>query len=148
VKDYNGFSAKEREDAYEWLKEQWRLGKRPKPEKCCACGQTEGVLMAHSEDYSKPYGDNIDRYPLCYICHMMVHCRFRNPEKFAAYAKIVSAGGRFKAFPGANWDGFRRAFLVAQTLPQHKDGGEPNNVLERMLQEGQAVIWRKGLGGG
>ena len=144
MNSYNGFTPAQRMKAYEWLKEQWRLGTRQKGTKCRVCGQTRGVLMAHSEDYSEPYGDHIGRYTLCFICHMMIHCRFRCPEKFAAYARIVSNGGRFEALRGHDWEAFRAKFLVASALPPCRQTGEPNTMLATILQEGRERRWAPG----
>tara|TARA_R100000773_G_scaffold36307_1_gene31302 strand:- start:1602 stop:1847 length:246 start_codon:yes stop_codon:yes gene_type:complete len=78
MKSYNGFTPKERTDAFIWLKGEYASGRREKGKVCDACGQTKGIVEDHSEDYSYPYGDHIGKYTFCYRCHMMIHCRFRN----------------------------------------------------------------------
>ena len=76
MNSYNGYSGAQRLKALAWIKKEWANGTRPaKPCSCDVCGQTEGLLMWHSEDYSAPFGDNIGRFGLCYTCHMMIHCR-------------------------------------------------------------------------
>lgn len=52
--------------------------------------------MPHSEDYSEPFGDNIGEFGLCYLCHMMIHCRFYNRLAWAAYRDTIRSG---KVFP-------------------------------------------------
>jgi hypothetical protein len=75
---YNGFVWSEHQRAYNWLKREWAAGRRVKvgPE-CNVCGQRQGYLMTHSEDYSAPYGEHIGQWSLYYWCHMLIQCRFR-----------------------------------------------------------------------
>jgi hypothetical protein len=95
MNSYNGFSPAQRNRAQAWLRDQWARGLRPRPSVCCACGQDQGVIDAHAEDYSEPFGDHTDSYPLCYRCHMMVHCRFRNRRAWDRYRGHIRAGLRF-----------------------------------------------------
>lgn len=92
MKSYNGFSASQRASAQAWLNEEYRRGRLERPAVCCACGQTEGLMHAHAEDYSRPFGPHIAEYPLCYTCHMMLHSRFRAPEAWRRYVAQVLAG--------------------------------------------------------
>lgn len=62
---------------------------------CQACGQTEGVLEWHSENYSQPYGDHIGQFGWCYFCHMLIHCRFKAEERWGQYARAIANGWRF-----------------------------------------------------
>jgi hypothetical protein len=72
--------------AFNWLKGQWEHGTRQmKPNSCDICTQQNGILDYHSENYSSPFGDHIGAFGLCYICHMMLHCRFKNPKTFQIY---------------------------------------------------------------
>jgi hypothetical protein len=89
---YNGFTSAERTRALNWLKGEYAAGRRRRPIVCDACGQTEGPIEAHSEDYSFPYGDHIGQYGVCYRCHMMIHCRFKNPGAWADYKAAVRDG--------------------------------------------------------
>jgi hypothetical protein len=101
MKSYNGFSGAQRDRAQNWLRTQWRDG-RPRPIKCCACGQDLGVIHAHAEDYSEPFGDQTDEFPMCYRCHIMLHCRFQHPEAWDRYRAAIRSGIRFVptgAFP-------------------------------------------------
>jgi hypothetical protein len=52
VKDYNGFSGCQRDRAQRWLNKEWDAGGLARSSECVACGQTEGVIQAHAEDYS------------------------------------------------------------------------------------------------
>lgn len=96
MKDHNGFSGAQRLRALAWFKREIAQGRREAAPKACeACTQTQGVLMFHSEDYSEPFGDHIGRHGLCFRCHMMIHCRFKNPEAWADYKAHVRAGRIF-----------------------------------------------------
>lgn len=117
LKTYNGFEHHQRMRALGWLKKEYAAGRRTRPVRCDACGQTEGHIEAHSEDYSSPFGDHIGQHGLCYRCHMMIHCRFRNPEAWDVYKKQLRQGWRFAPLPG-------RSFYIftAQTLTRMGEG--------------------------
>jgi hypothetical protein len=81
VKDYNGFFGAQRDRAQRWLNREWGAGRLVRPSECVACGQTEGVIQAHAEDYSEPFRAGVtDGFHLCVICHTMVHFRSKNPK--------------------------------------------------------------------
>lgn len=107
---YNGFLWNQRMKAQRWLNQQWKLGTLPKPSRCVACGQTEGRFDAHAEDYSEPFGPHTQQFPLCYRCHMLVHCRFRSSTAFRHYVKLVEAGWVFPPLSGSFSD-IRRQHL-------------------------------------
>lgn len=93
MNSYNGFTPAQRTAALRWLNGEYAAGRRVRPTSCQVCGQTEGLIEAHSEDYSgPPYGDNIGAFGLCYRCHMMIHCRFSAPMAFDAYVQSVEDG--------------------------------------------------------
>ena len=52
MKDNNGFSGKQRERAQRWLNKEWNARRLARPTECVACGQTDGIIQAHAEDYS------------------------------------------------------------------------------------------------
>ncbi len=90
--------------AFAWLKREYLLGRRTRPTICEACGQDQGTIMAHSEDYSSPYGDHIGRFSLCFRCHMMVHSRGRSSAAFWHYVRQLEDGW---VYPGLTWrEGF------------------------------------------
>lgn len=105
---YNGFNDKQRTAAYAWLKREYAAGRRVKPVECEACGQRDGLVMAHSEDYSAPYGDHIGRFSLCFRCHMLVHCRARNRPAFDRYVGELEAGFRYAGLDYSRGDPFGR----------------------------------------
>jgi hypothetical protein len=88
---YNGFSPEQRWSALAWLKRQGLAN----PTKCDACGQTEGLLQRHSEDYSSPFGPHIGAISFCHRCHMLVHFRFRSPDAWKDYRLAIADGWCF-----------------------------------------------------
>ena len=94
MKAYNGFTPEQRNKAAAWLRSQWAAG-RPRPVACCACGQDKGVIDAHAEDYTEPFGNHTDQYPMCIRCHMMLHCRFRSPDVWNDYRAAIRSGVRY-----------------------------------------------------
>jgi len=97
VKDHNGFSGKQRDRAQRWLNREWSAGRLARPSECVACGQTEGVIQAHAEDYSDPFRAGVtDGFHLCIVCHAAVHNRSKNPKAWRDYRATIEAGGRAK----------------------------------------------------
>jgi hypothetical protein len=103
MKSYNGFTAADRMKAFNWLKDEYAKKTRTRPTVCDACGQKEGIIEAHSEDYSAPYGDHIGAYGFCYRCHMMIHCRFNALHAWNTYRDMVSAGYQFPPIHARNF---------------------------------------------
>ncbi len=97
MKDYNGFLGPQRDRAQRWLNKEWSAGRLARPSECVACGQTEGIIQAHAEDYSEPFRAGVtDGFHLCIICHAMVHARTRSPKAWSKYRAMIEAGGRAK----------------------------------------------------
>lgn len=98
LRTYNGFGHNQRMKAGAWQKEQYARGRLKRPSRCCACGQTHGPLIDHCEDYSEPFRpETTCRYPMCYRCHMMVHCRHRDRVAWARYRDAIESGVRYPA---------------------------------------------------
>lgn len=126
---YNGYSGSQRLKALAWIKKQYALGaKPPKPTCCHVCGQKEGNLAWHSEDYSAPFGDNIGRFGLCYICHMMIHCRYKNKKAWQNYKSYIKNGLSFKPYHFNDWNSFRKDFLIDLCLKREYEKNPNTNV--------------------
>jgi hypothetical protein len=111
LKAYNGFTPTQRNRAQAWLNKQWSAGAFNRPCRCVACGQTEGRIDAHAEDYSEPFAEHkTDAFHLCFICHMWVHCRFNNLFGWQRYKRAISSGIRYAA-RGQSFPAFKSAFL-------------------------------------
>jgi hypothetical protein len=128
---YNGFTPYQRTKAYRWLKREYADGRRSPPTSCDGCGQTEGIIEAHSEDYSEPYGDHIGQFGFCYRCHMMLHNRIRAPEVWTRYKAEVAAGVTFTPFLVRDWWSFRAQHLTGRRPAV----GEPGPARHDMLSQ-------------
>lgn len=122
--EYQGFTHRQRMKALRWLNREYAAGRRTRPTECDGCGQTEGIIEAHSEDYSEPFGDHIGGLGLCYRCHMALHCRLKAPEAWKLYRQAICCGVRFKPFEKRNWYGFRAQHLI-RFSPETLDGLGP-----------------------
>lgn len=90
LSDYNGFPGKMREAVGRRMTKRWNSGESARPSVCAACGQTEGAIHGHNEDYSTE-----DVYlPLCITCHLMLHMRFHHADLWELYKKAVRHGFR------------------------------------------------------
>ena len=112
LKTYNGYHHSQRMRALAWLKAEYAAGRRQPPIACEACGQTEGPIQAHSEDYSEPFGQHIRRYRVCYRCHMMIHCKFKNAAAWETYKRHLHEGRIFLPI-GRNFHAFCKQSLAA-----------------------------------
>jgi hypothetical protein len=139
LRDYNGFTGSQRTKAQGWLNRNWAAGTFARPDRCCACDQTEGVIDAHAEDYSEPftYG-KLMRYPLCFVCHMMVHCRHRDPKRWALYCRLIGEGWMPPAYLTRNFPRFQKQFLNPAGLPT--EGWEQHAVPYRRPLDG-ITLW-------
>lgn len=123
---YNGFSPNQRNKAQAWLNTQWRSGALQRPQQCCACGQAHGILDAHAEDYSEPFAaGKTDEFHLCFRCHMMVHCRYRNWAAWERYKQAIASGVRFKPFYARSFPKFAQQHLDNWAPEIEIETGEP-----------------------
>jgi hypothetical protein len=128
VNSYNGFTAYQRTKAQKWLNQQWASFALAKPTKCCACGQDEGIMDAHAEDYSEPFqAGKTDAFHLCFRCHMMVHCRHRNKLGWINYKQAIKSGTVFAPFFRRDWDTFKNQMEIGH--PIHKQGEPHEDIL-------------------
>lgn len=88
LSDYNGFPGKMREKSLRRVHKLWDSGEVPRPTQCDACGQRDGTIHGHSEDYS----DDHVHLPLCITCHLLLHMRFQMPSTWDTYRAQVRAG--------------------------------------------------------
>jgi hypothetical protein len=129
MSDYNGFTGAQRDRALRWLNREYAAGRRVRPSECQGCGQTAGIIEAHSEDYSEPFGDHIGGFGFCYRCHMALHCRVKAPDAWLRYKAAIVAGVTFAPFLTRNWFGFRAQHLAAW----NPEIGEPGPARADML---------------
>ena len=118
MREYNGFPSNVRARAGKYRKRMIAEGRIPsRPPFCRACGQTEGAMCYHTEDYSEPHGPHIVAFEICYACHMMIHCRHRNPERWIEYIEEVQAGSTFEPIHGWNFKAFCALYMSRGGLP-------------------------------
>lgn len=144
MNSYNGFTPAQRAKAQAWLNSQWNSGALARPCECHACGQTEGVIDAHAEDYSEPFAaGKTDEFHLCFICHMMVHCRYRNRQAWENYKNTVMDGGRYPAYKGRNWTAFAESMLegVNPLTPVFYDTASRD--VFAALEDRGAQVWKQ-----
>jgi hypothetical protein len=124
---YNGFSPAQRVKALNWSKAERAEGKRKlKADKCMACGQTHGLIQFHSEDYSEPFGPHIGAYEFCYRCHIVLHCRHRNPIGWERYKMLLRFGFSWVPMSTPN---FQRIQSTLNGTEKPVSQGEPRDNL-------------------
>jgi hypothetical protein len=141
MNSYNGFPGELRQRSWTWAKAEIKAGRQAPASKCCACEQIEGPLDYHCEDYSEPFGPHIFEFPMCFVCHMMVHCRFRNTEAWKRYREAIAGGVCYAPAPGRSFDYFGSAFLVKYGTGVPFVQHDPPEV--RVLDNIEAGVYRK-----
>ena len=111
--NYKGWTAEERQDSLKLTKQAIKSGSIPKPCKCNRCGQDEGIIDYHNEDYSHP-----TKYleQLCFVCHLIHHSERRNPIGRRNYFAAVAFG--YRAAPAYT----RSLGIIAQILSHFQKG--------------------------
>lgn len=131
MRSYNGFSPSQRNRAQAWLRVEWVTGRLARPHTCHACGQTDGIIDAHAEDYSEPFqAGKTDEYHLCFTCHMIVHCRFNNRLAWDRYRDMIRRGFRFMPAYTRNFGRFTADHLdKGLFIPKHIVGPKPTRLV-------------------
>lgn len=128
MKSYNGFTGLQRERSTRWINKQIALGLATKPTVCCACSQDQGVLDWHAEDYSEPFGAHLFKFPLCFACHMMVHCRFDACERWGQYRRLIARGWRSEPYMTRGFGAFKSRLLVKLDFERFEQGPIPTRL--------------------
>ncbi|MEA5114996.1 MAG: hypothetical protein VB050_13315 [Geobacteraceae bacterium] len=92
---YNGFTHEQRVRKWQALDLAIRMGLEKPAEEfpCSVCGAEPSPSIAyHSEDY----GSMLGHYPVCRSCHMKIHNRFKNPERWRQF--VAASRGEEKWF--------------------------------------------------
>lgn len=124
VNPYNGFSGAQRDRAQRWLNREIKAGRLLRPTTCDACGASGCRVDMHAEDYSEPFGAHTRAHSLCFVCHMMVHCRFRCPGRWLDYVAMVGSGMRVEPQP-TSFGAFAKHFLGASGAAGFVQGDAP-----------------------
>ena len=105
MRDYKGWTGKERLASLKKTKAAIAAGIIPPPTKCNRCGRTTGRIDYHNHDYSDPI-KNLE--PLCQGCHIRLH---REENK-----KIDSETGTTNILVQANNIKIARAYDKANSI--------------------------------
>lgn len=136
-KGYNGFSRTRRIEAVAFFNAK----QLPPPKICEVCGQTKGKILYHTEDYSKPFGQEIGKYKLCYTCHSMLLMRHgpSMPKKYQEYKNKIVNGYNF--LPVSGWYYFKKLFVDELTIiaPFEKSKNTNVKILDRIEKEGELL---------
>lgn len=92
---YNGFSGEKRMAVHQLQLRQVAAKELPAPVACIVCGQHEGALDMHLENYDTP----ADYFPTCLTCHLMLHSRYHRKQRFLHYRSRVAGGWCGPALP-------------------------------------------------
>lgn len=91
---YNGHSGELR-DIGDWkIRVAKELNLIPPPKTCSVCGQSEGTIDYHAEDYSRP----LIVVPICKGCHVSLHRRNGSPGWVENWRRRVTQFGN-----GTKW---------------------------------------------
>lgn len=109
MNNYKKWTGEERKKSLVLFNKAVKMGLIPRPTKCRICGQTEGILQTHNEDYDATLNyipKMIDGtateeekaavfkalVPICWRCHMMHHSRWISAWRVEKYFKEVKSG--------------------------------------------------------
>ena len=106
MKAWNGWTDKERDTIAYQTRKAIRAGLIPaKPSRCDRCGQTEGVLEWHNDNYSDPVKF---LKGLCFRCHTVLHCEHLNPQSAKDYWDEIASGKQYPPVLSRNLGAVRR----------------------------------------
>lgn len=95
MKDYNGFTGRQRQKVFDIIKHLRVTGEINKEVEICEmCGCEGGLIMQHSENYFDWY----NTYILCVECHMKLHARFKAFDSWINYLVKIRNGYSSKGF--------------------------------------------------
>lgn len=118
MRDYNGFSPRERQLAWDLQKAYKADGLMSwEGEACCMCKQGNMEVMPHLENYFIVTAFTA----LCVECHMNLHARFKMPTGWLRYLHLLREGYKPYAWPSVgSFFGSRKSkelFNVPKNLP-------------------------------
>lgn len=115
MRNYKGWSGDFRKESLKLTNAAKKMGWIENPSKCNRCGQTEGILHLHNEDYDVTYytlKEVFNRFPIsitveeqekvnsvleqiCWRCHMMHHSVRRNKQAVEKYFVEIKNGKKY-----------------------------------------------------
>ena len=112
-KPYLEFSVEDRNlgsYVYRWKVKHGEIEPKSKEGGCEACGQTEGQIENHREDYSSI--DPNELITLCCRCHRVLHLRDSDPSGWDFYRERILEGYR--------WEPEKRIAFIINEMKFHK----------------------------
>lgn len=101
---YKGFSGLQRMACQTLILRAVSDGLIPPAVKCARCGQTEGTIQYHNENYDQ----YLDVERLCIRCHLVHHSVRRCPVAVTKYFEEVAAGKMWPPLRGNPFAGLQR----------------------------------------
>ncbi len=115
MRNYKGWSGDFRKESLKLTNAAKKMGWIENPSKCNRCGQTDGILHLHNEDYDVTYytlKEVFNRFPIsitveeqekvnsvleqiCWRCHMMHHSVRRNKQAVEKYFVEIKNGKKY-----------------------------------------------------
>jgi len=115
MRNYKGWSGDFRKESLKLTNAAKKMGWIENPSKCNRCGQTEGILHLHNEDYDVTYytlKEVFNRFPIsitveeqekvnsvleqiCWRCHMLHHSVRRNKQAVEKYFEEIKNGKKY-----------------------------------------------------
>jgi hypothetical protein len=129
LQDYNGYSGKDRNRVAMLQRKAIYEGTLPPPTKCEICGQTDGGILYHNEDYDEAIKG---AHQLCIECHLRLHARQFKPNTWHNYLAKIARGGISKPYR-TNSEFLRRN--MGPDDPFRADWENPRDVWYRRLTQ-------------
>ncbi len=115
MRNYKQWTAEYRKESLKLTNKAKKMGWIPQPKKCRRCGQEDGILHLHNEDYTVTHEtltDVFNRFPIqitkeeieainqalepiCWRCHLMHHSKHRNAKAVEIYQDEVRRGKKY-----------------------------------------------------
>ncbi len=139
LKEYNGFTGKEREK-YARIQQKAIKNGILKPEeevKCTMCGQDKGIRVYHAENY---FPERIveNSTPMCASCHDQYHrVRPENPQKFRQYLESVREIPSKPRYNKQYWLPERDKVLEPYNSFNPKQREAAKEVIENAIENGE-----------
>jgi hypothetical protein len=136
VKDYNGYTGKEREKKLRAMDKEHPGRTHPYYKgPCDLCGDPDSPVEPHTEDYSEPYlWERPAEYAVCRRCHNRIHSRFTYPMRWEAYKRHLRRGGY-----GSDLKNSAHSESVCRLAKELQQG--PGFELEPMRQPSAPDAW-------
>ena len=122
---YNGVSPQARRATLAIQRAAIREGRMPNPTICSVCRFVDSDdptgknrVGLHDENYNRP----LEAYPICRVCHGILHRRFERPARWMRLVKAHGDGWqwfeRLSLDPDCRWRRFSEIYIDGLPLPR------------------------------